>query len=80
MSVCNNDIELQVTKMMLPETRDSYIVNTYRPISGDASIAIETLTSIVTEIQALNTPDILVLGDMNIYLEKNDKWYTSQTV
>ncbi len=65
-SVCTPDIEYQVTKLILPETRDSYIINVYRPPSGNIAHALEPLENAINDLQALGTPDIIVMGDMNV--------------
>ena len=71
-SVCNPNLELQITKLKLPETRDTYIVNIYRPPAGNLTEAVSTLTDVLNNIEAQNTPDIVILGDMNVDLLKHN--------
>ena len=65
---CSNaDIEMMVIKLMLPFTRDIYILNVYRPPSGDVDNFVNILQNVITSIRRDNTNE-LIGGDMNIDL------------
>ena len=69
---CNPDIEIQWFKLSLPNTRDTYIINTYRPPSGNVHNAIEMLESEISPIMGNRSPDVLIMGDFNIDWSKDD--------
>ena len=68
--ICQPDLEVMWVKMSLPSTRDTYIVNMYKPPEGNADNTIHVLEGQIGEIMGRNNPDIILLGDTNIDLKK----------
>ncbi len=75
MDTCLPDIEVMWLKFQLPFTRPTYLANIYRPPDGKTEKAIELLEGQINEIMGDSTPDIVLMGDMNVNWGKssNDK-------
>ena len=69
-NVCTPDVEIQCLTLKLPHTRPTHILNVYRAPNGDLSKALEALSNLLLHMNGLGTPDILVLGDINVDLIK----------
>ncbi len=67
-SISTTDLELIWLKLGLNETRPTYICNMYRPPNGNVERAINMLDEKINDLVDGNTPDILLLGDVNIDL------------
>ena len=72
LSCLNDDIEISVIRFKLPFTRDIYVLNTYRPPSGNSDIFLNTLQQCIITIRENRDCDIFIGGDYNInYIKKN---------
>ena len=72
LSCLNDDIEISVIKFKLPFTPDIYVLNAYRPPSGNSDIFLNTLQQCITNIRENRDCDIFIGGDYNInYIKKN---------
>ena len=69
--VCTPDIELQVCKMTLPETRATYVINVYRPPDGDVGNALIILQELLGDLSGAKSPDIVMMGDFNIDISQS---------
>ena len=65
-NVTNNDIELQTIQINLKYTRPIFIINLYRPPSGNAEVFSKTLYTLFSHIDSLGSTDIFAGGDFNI--------------
>ena len=68
-TMSNGHIELHVIKYNLPYTRDIYIVNVYRPPSGDIDTFITNLSSCIENVLSQRC-DVFIGGDFNIDLRR----------
>ena len=62
----NVNIEMSVTRIKIPFTRDIYLLNVYRPPNGDVDIFISTLQNTILYIRRNKTNEMYIGGDMNI--------------
>ena len=63
---------MYVIRLKLPFTKDIFIINVYRPPSGDCDIFFKTLQQCITTIRNNRECDIFIGGDYNInFLKKN---------
>ena len=68
---CSPDLELQCLKLMLKDTRDTFILNVYKPPSGDVQVALDHIEYLVGELTGDRNPDVIIAGDFNIDLMKD---------
>ena len=77
LNLCTPDIELLWLKLKLPDTRDTYICSVYRPPDGNVDAGLASLDDCLASVRDTGSPDIVVLGDVNIDLamraRTNDK-------
>lgn len=64
LNICNNHIELQIIKLILPQTKPILVLNTYRPPSGKVQHALDILNDTLHALP--NNAEIYLLGDLNI--------------
>ena len=70
LSKCTTDFESLWVKMSLPETRDTYIGNIYRPPDGNIDNFVSYLEESVSTLHDHRTPDVILMSDYNIDLGK----------
>lgn len=67
LNCCNSNIEALVIRLRNDRLRDMFVVNLYRPPSGNCEVAFEELKRISSEITDPNSKlDIVYTGDINI--------------
>lgn len=72
LNVMDSDIEIQIIEIKNANCRDMYIVNTYRPPSGNSELAVDRLREICLELTSIRgSKDIIIVGDLNINLLTN---------
>lgn len=68
----NTNIEAQVIEIKNSNCRDMFIVNVYRPSSGNPDLAITGLREICLELTSVwGSKDIIIIGDLNINVLEN---------
>ena len=74
-SVSTKHIEAHWFHLTMPNSRNIYICNTYRPPTGKVDLALRTLNSSITN-KNLRRTDIFILGDFNVdYRNKSSPSY-----
>ncbi len=71
-SKCTPHIEMQWLKLALKDKRDTYIANIYIPPDGNMQTALDTIEIVLVEILALGNKDIVLMGDFNADLKKQN--------
>ena len=69
-SISKPHLEVCWLKLLLKDTRPTFVANVYRPPDGDIDLAIESLNDQLADIMGLNTADIIIFGDLNIDMNK----------
>ena len=80
LNVCTTNIEAQWLKLVFPETRPTYIVNIYKPPTGNVAEGFDQIQSTMHSLQTNSIPDFVLMGDINVDLLKpsaNRKTVTS---
>ena len=68
----DENVEMNVTRYKLPFTRDIFIMNVYRPPSGDVDAFLKCLQQCISTIRSNKECDIFIGGDFNIdFLKKH---------
>ena len=72
LSICNNDIEMSVIEYCLPQTRKIYILNVYRPPSGDVDNYLKNIQECINTLRTSGKMDFFIGGDFNIDIKYNN--------
>ena len=70
LNVCSPDLEAQWLKLTFPETRPTYIVNIYKPPTGNVEGAFNKIQETMQSLQTNSLRDYVVMGDVNVDLLK----------
>ena len=65
-SICTVDIEMSVIEYCLPHTRIIYILNVYRPPSGDVDNCIKYIQDCINKLRISGKIEFFIGGDFNI--------------
>ena len=66
LSICNNDIAMSVIEYSLPHTRKIYILNVYRPPSGDVDNYLKNIQECINTLRTSGKLDFFIGGDFNV--------------
>ena len=71
-SIMNDNIEQLWIEIEMPNHKKMVLVNTYRPPSGNPTMAVEYVRNCLKSFDNLNKREIVIMGDFNInYLKPN---------
>ena len=65
-SICTLDVEMSVIEYCLPHTRKIYILNVYRPPSGDVDNCIKHIQDCINKLRISGKIEFFIGGDSNI--------------
>ena len=73
-SICTVDIEMSVIEYCLPHTHKLYILNVYRPPSGDVDNCIKHIQDCVNKLRISGKIMVFIGGDFNIDINQKIKF------
>ena len=78
-NVSNRDIEAQWVVIKRNHCKKIILCNVYRPPEGNVDIALETLTNSLSNMPDLDKSDLVLLGDFNVAVSKQNDPGTKNT-